>query len=1012
MSIFGRTREHGAVRVAFFLSNCAHITRQRACGLTVAQRCAHSGLRRVTRLHPEEEQGMIRHLMRALVCLSLAAPGTLAQTTSATTGTIAGAVTDSSGATLPGVTVTLSGPAMMGLQNVVTTTEGAYRFVAVPPGEYKMAFELQGFATAMREGIKIAGNFTATINIQMSVATLQENVTVTGSSPVVDVASTSITTTFDKETLANLPSARDYWAILSEAPGVKLQRIDVGGSSSGTQTTYYVYGTTGQNRPMVEGINSTEGTGAFGNYVDYGSFEEIAIGSGASTAESPVPGVFTQLISKSGGNTYHGSFYGDREFEGWQAFNIDARQVAAGVTGGGGLEPRDTNRLSSYRDLNADIGGFVKKDKLWWYASWRALDSSVRYTNYPVEPHRTELRNFTSKATYQLSQNNKLIGYYQPSTKVQPTRLDRHLLSGTTAIHQATDDSFRQDYSPLLWKTEWNSILTPATFVEVRTGQFGYDWPDTPTGNSPSYEDLNTNLVSGRARARDLKIQRTQVLGSLSYLKNGWLGTHSLKVGGEWFRETSTPSRFAGSYNDVLHVLRSGAPSEIILFEPATSENGLYTVGLYLQDTWKLSDRLSMNLGVRYDHYRNFLPEQTHDAFSYTTAPILFPAVDNLNTWDLWAPRIGLTYALTADGKTVLKVNYGQYWWNPGAQLSQDNNPNPEVWFRRSVWNDLNGDKLYQAGEGGRLNSSAGGAATQVLADDLNDSYTRELAAWFERELMANFGVRTGVVYRGERQLATTFNANRPYDSYNVPVQVRDPGPDGITGNVDDGALYTMYNVNAAALALPIVNTYANVAGDNDYYTWEITGNKRMSRRWSAMMSFSHTWSGAQNGCGSSGCGTSGATFFGTGFRQNPLIVSPNDLINADADGKMHFTDWSLKLHGTFEAPFGVKISPMLRHQAGQNFGRTFTAVMNFGTIRVPAEPLDTRRQDNINVFDFRAEKVISISGVKVAPFIDVYNVLNANPEQTIVWASGSSFLRPTAIVPPRIARIGAKVNW
>jgi hypothetical protein len=126
----------------------------------------------------------------------------------------------------------------------------------------------------------------------------------------------------------------------------------------------------------------------------------------------------------------------------------------------------------------------------------------------------------------------------------------------------------------------------------------------------------------------------------------------------------------------------------------------------------------------------------------------------------------------------------------------------------------------------------------------------------------------------------------------------------------------------------------------------------------------------------------------------------------------MHYTDWSLKLHGTFEAPYGVKISPMLRHQAGQNFGRTFTAVMNFGTIRVPAELLDTRRQDNFNVFDFRAEKVINISGVKVAPFIDVYNVFNTNAEQTIVWASGSSFLRPTAILPPRIARIGAKVNW
>jgi hypothetical protein len=169
------------------------------------------------------------------------------------------------------------------------------------------------------------------------VAGLEEKLVVTGESPVVDTQSTSIVTTFDKETLANLPSARDYWAILSESPGVKLARIDVGGSAAGTQTTYFVYGTTGQNRPMVEGINSTEGTGAFGNYVDYGSFQEVAIGSGASSAESPVPGVYTVLISKSGGNRYSGSFYGDYESRDWQSYNIDDEQIAAGVTGGGGI---------------------------------------------------------------------------------------------------------------------------------------------------------------------------------------------------------------------------------------------------------------------------------------------------------------------------------------------------------------------------------------------------------------------------------------------------------------------------------------------------------------------------------------------------------------------------------------------------------------------------------------------------------------------------------------------------
>ncbi len=946
---------------------------------------------------------MLRLLIRVVPLLVLAAAVAEAQTTSATTATINGVVTDDSQAVLPGATVVLTGDALMGTQMAVTNDDGGYRFVAIPPGEYTLRFEMPGFATVTRRGIRLTASFTANINAVMGLAALEETLFVVAASPVVDTQSTSIATTFDKETLANIPSARDYWAILSEAPAVKLQRIDVGGSAAGTQTGYLVYGTTGQNRPMVEGINSTEGTGAFGNYVDYGSFEEVQIGTAASSAESPVPGVFTQLISKSGGNRYSGSFYGGYTNDGWQSYNIDADQVAAGVTGGGGLEPRDLNRLDSFRDVNVDIGGYVKRDTLWWYASVRSLDSAARYTNFPVKPHETHLGNFTAKATYLLSQNNKIIGYYQPSTKVQKNRLDRHLLNSQSALHLTDNASFRQDYSPLLWKLEFNRVISPAMFFEVRTGQFGYEWPDTPNGSGPSYEDLGTNLVSGRARARQLNIQRTQVLGSMSYFTSGFGGEHNLKAGWEWFRETSTPQRLPGSYNEVLHVLRNGAPIEVLLFEPSKSENGLYTLGLYVNDTLRVNSRLTFNLGLRYDNYRNFLPEQEHAAGQFTPEPIVFAAVDDVNTFNAIAPRVGVSYALTGDARTVIKANYGQYWWNPGAALSQSVNPNPEVWFQRYVWNDLNGDLLYQPGEEGRLNSSGGGVASTVLDPDLENSYTQEAAVWFERELLANFGVRTGFVWRGERQRAQSFNANRPFDAFTVSVSIADPGPDGVIGNTADGAPIAGYNLAPEYVGLPVVNIYTNVPGDADYYTWEITGTKRMSDRWSLMTSFSHTWSEAQNN-----------SFFGTNYRQNQLPITPNDLINAEPDGKVKYTDWAFKVHGTYEAPYGIRVSPMLRHQAGQNFGRTFTTTaFNYGTVRVAAEPLDTRRQDHINILDFRVEKSMTLApGMSVSPYLDVYNVLNANPVQNQIWNSGASFLRPTNIVPPRVVRLGAKVSW
>src|SRR5229473_1127691 len=358
-----------------------------------------------------------------------------AQTVSATMGAIDGRVTDHTNAVLPGVTVTISGPAMMGTRVVTTNEEGAYRIAAVPPGDYTIAFTLDGFSPVKRTEIRVGLGFTASVNVQMSVGGIEENVTVTGASPVVDTASTRITTTFDATTLASLPSgSRDYWALLSETPALKLTRIDVGGSSAGSQSNYYAYGTTGQNRPMIEGINSTQGTERFGNYVDMGSFDEIAVNAAAHTAEMAVPGVQMIFISKSGGNAYHGSGTAHYENERWQSFNIDGPQIARGITGGGGLAPRDLNRLHKFRDVSADVGGYVVKDRLWWYGAVRDLETEARVTNFQIKPFITRLTSYTGKVTYTLSKNTKLTGYVARNTKNQPNRLDAFAL-GVTGIY-------------------------------------------------------------------------------------------------------------------------------------------------------------------------------------------------------------------------------------------------------------------------------------------------------------------------------------------------------------------------------------------------------------------------------------------------------------------------------------------------------------------------------------------------------------------------------------------------
>lgn len=913
-----------------------------------------------------------------------------AQTVSATTGAINGRVTDNTGAVLPGASVLAASPALMGTREAVTNEEGNYRFPAVPPGDYTLTFELGGFSTVRREGIRVGLGFTATVNIEMRVAGLEESLTVTGESPVVDTQATKITTSFDTQMLASLPSARDQWAILAESPAVRLTRIDVGGSASGTQTGFSVYGTSGQNRPMVEGINSTEGTGAFGNYVDYGSYDEVAVATGAHGADMAVPGVQMQFISKSGGNAYHGSFFADYEHEDWQAFNIDAAQIARGVRGGGGLEPRDVNRLFSYYDINIDGGGFMIKDRLWWYTSLRYLNTQARYTNFPVKPHQTILSNFTAKLTYSLTQNNKFIGYLQPSRKQQPNRLDRFRLNATTAFHNSPDSTFYQDYYPRLWKVEYSSVLSDTLFFEIRTGMFGYNWPDKNYTDAPSVEDIGRNEVFGAARNRFSRPRRNQALGSLSYFKDNWAGSHNLKFGWEIFRETGTVLDLAGSYNNVVHILRNGAPIEVYLLEnPTKSENGLWAYGVYLNDRWQASDRWSLNLGVRFDRYRNFLPEQEHPVGRFNPVAQTFPEIENTNTFNAVGPRFGMTYNISGNGKTVAKFNIGRYWWNPGTGLSS--NPNPNVWWKRYAWTDPNRNGAWDPGEEGRLLATAGGVETSTLDPDLKDPYTNEIAAWFERELAPNFGVRTGVVWRGVRQRHDEVNINQPFEAFTIPVRVPDPGPDGRIGTSDDGAPVQAWNLNPALLGLRTVTVRKNIPNsDENFYTWEITGTKRMSNQWSLLASFSHTWD-----------------------RPNVVPLNPNDLQQTDGKGTHKFTDWAAKLHGTWEAPWGLKITPILRHQSGATFGRTFTATLNYGSVTMRPEARNARRNDNVTLVDTRVEKVVRLRRkAQVSGFIDLFNMFNANPIQNITSTSGSNFLRPSNIVPPRLLRIGTKFDW
>jgi hypothetical protein len=945
-------------------------------------------------------------LISLVACALLQAFPEARQTVSTTTGAIDGRITDTSGAVLPGVTVTISSDALMGgggTRTTVTNEEGLYRFSALSPGDYTLVFTLEGFTTLCRQDVHVGIGFTATVNAELGIAAMTQSVTVERKSPVIDAHSTALTTSFDAQQLANLPGSRSVFAVLTATPAVQVGHFEVGGSSGDSGIPYSAYGTRAANRPMVEGIN-VAGIFPSGFTLDYGSFTEVSVGTAVHGAEWPVPGVQMQFISKSGGNRYRGTLYADYERHDWQSFNIDESQVTRGAQGVGGLSPREANRLWSYHDINADIGGYIERDKLWWYSSFREQDVSARQVNFPVKPLGTRLTNYTAKGTYQITPNNKLVVFAQGGRNHQPNLLGGFTIGTTAAVSLAEESTSALDASGWIWKGEWDSVINQRAFFEVRVGEFRTDRPERPNGTSPRFEDAVTSVVQGGNRDWQENRRSNQVLGAVSYFKDGWLGNHELKVGGETFRTTLSDIWRKGYPGDVLHVLRNGNPSEVYLFQPPSiSENGVRTYGAYASDQWRLNGRLTLNPGLRFDRFRVFFPEQTHPPGLFNPTLQRFGAVDDVADWNVMAPRIGAIFDPVGNGRTLLKFNYGQYWFGPGTNFGPNANPNSPDWWRHYSWSDVNKNGVWDRGEEGGLIDSRGGVELESLDPELHLPKLNEAAASVERELFANIGLRTAIVWRGERQHYLRQNPNRPFGAFSVPVTIRDPGPDGSLGTFDDGPAIQGSELPTELVPAKQVNLVRNVPNsDSEYWTWDVTATRRFSGRWSLVAGFAYTWNFDQ-----------ASAYSGQPVRQNTYALTPNDLINAGRDGRYEFRTWSAKIYGTYEGPWGLRVTPYLRHESGQPFGRTFVARLNYGNVRILAEPMDTRRMDDITLLDVRVEKGFRLAGSgRVAAFVDAFNLLNANPDETAIWTSGSSFLRPLNIVAPRIARIGTKLDW
>jgi hypothetical protein len=935
--------------------------------------------------------------------------GAAGQTVNDMSGAVIGRVTDASASALPGVTVVISSPRLMGTQRTSTSAAGDYRFPLLPPGEYTLVFTRAGFATLTRRAIQVTLGVTTTINVAMDVARIETHVTIHGATPVLDRKSPSVVVSFDAAQLANLPGTRSMGTVLSATPAVLLARFDVGGSAGLISPPFSAYGTTGQAQPMLEGVVMFQ-INPFGLTLDYGSVQDVSVMSAASGPDARTTGLRVQFITKSGCYRYQSSLYTDYGDRRWQAFNIDQNQIDR--TQASGSLSRDDNRLWSYRDFNADVGGYVKKDRLWWYASSRVQAVSARLVAFPVvpvEPYRTEVWNVTVKGTYRVNNRHSLVVFANVTHNHEPNLLDAFRPAGgmssqTSAIHSFTDSTSKRLASGSIAKVEWQWTVGNSLFAEVRVGRFAPRREEIPNGSARRFENVTTSEVRGGNRNFEVISRQPQLQASATYFRNGWFGRHQVKIGAEIMRWTEIQSWRQAYPGDVLHAVRDDQfgqtrPFDVYLFStPSRAESGLWFYSGHVNDTWQMHAKLSLSLGLRFDRFRAFLPEQAHPFGPVTPATRIFPAVNNLIDWNVLSPRVGVAYDVTGDGRTLAKASYGRFAVGPGTELGFNANPNSNQPWTQYRWVDDNDDGLWQPGE--QKGEPINPRGLEKVDSTLKLPYTREVAVSLERELSGGVALRSGLVWRGLRQPFARQDDNRPGSAYSVATVVHDPGPDRVPGNDDDGGDITVY---ALPSGLPAANIFVrNVPNARvDHWTWEITAMKRSRGRWSLVAGFAHTWSRDH-----------AREYSGQLIRQNPFPLTPNDLINTGEDGRHEFTIWSARIHGTYEMPWGVRVAPFLRHQGGQPFGRTLEGVVP-GVNRILAEPIGTRRMDHLTSLDLRIDKRFALPARgRVAVFIDVFNLFNANPEQNISWVSGSSFLRPLTIVPPRIARLGVKVDW
>lgn len=954
---------------------------------------------------------------------------------------IVGIVKDASGAAMPGVTVEASSDVLIEkVKTAISDGNGAYRIADLRPGTYRVTFTLTGFKTFQRDGLILPSEFTATLNAELGVGSLEETITVTGASPVVDVTSAAKAQVLNREAIDLIPTGRSIQGLGQLVVGVSLNLPDTGGARAMQQTYMSTHGmTTANTTVLVDGqmTNGLQGDGAIQSYYNDAMNAEMSYQTAAIGAETSSGGVRLNMIPREGGNQFHGDFKAASRPGSWQSSNLTDRHQARGLSAG--------NAIDRIIDYTASIGGPIKKDKVWFFSSARYFSVNNFIANTFMDDGSQGIddqfiKNGMTRLTWQVSPRNKISAYFDEIDKYRGHDMQANYDPETAATVWN---------SPAYHTTaiKWTSPATSSLFLEAGfSNNTEYYTNEYREGiEKPAFSDewfrtaaKNELDLGGYTQAGPINTTESPVAFYWNAAATLVKGAHTIKFGVNNRQGTFKHTRLANAdlvqqYRSSSTGVRWSVPDTVLIRNSPLSygERLNRDLGIYIQDSWRL-DRLTANIGLRWETLNakvlagrspagRFSPERNFDE------------VLDVPDWNDFAPRMGLVYDLFGNGRTAVKYSLNRY--NLSRTTGIAANYNPLVSATATLpWRDVNGDDVAQGSRDQRNTGCFPSAGCEINFDSLSanfgiaalNEYGKYPRTWnlengieISHELLDGLSVAGSWWHGAFHNLTNTVNQSwsaadyTPYTWYNPTT----------------GAPFTVYARSTAATARPTRNLDTfDPERKNTYDSWGFDAKWRIP-------------GGGQIG---GGLAIERERIKSCTAPDDPNYVTATaGVFNGIAlcDDFALDIPWrpQLKISGTREIGWGINLSMSFQNNSSPTSSRIMTVTR--GTTRYPANcpspcpageiimptaafgqttmsyMLESARQSSVErivQLDFKVSRTFRFGRWQVLPTFEVFNVNNSDAIISYITTNvlSTSYLAPNSIMQGRMYGLGAVVRW